>query len=364
VAKGLQIEQFLAGWTDNSGQPLNGGKVYSYLAGTNTPQSLYTDKDCLSTSTNPTTLDSNGRAQVYADSSLSYKFIIKTSADATLYTLDNLFYPREVFLNSTVSGLELYNDTSDGSDSERLLANGGGASGVGRGAEIQLHGNESAGSGGRAILQTGNASGAYLDLINNSANGDTRFWSNAAVKWLIQGTNFHLLPATTNVYDVGSSSAMLRNLFATTVGSSGARADVYADAVDANSITVPYTNWTPNSASYTFSDGGGTMTWASGPTFSSSSYLQFGKFTLFWHYFAGTFGGTAQLSINLPPPVTAATIVDGGLFGWYDIAGTGSYVGLPAFTTTSNIKFRRDGGTAWPIGSAISVRLAGFYVAA
>lgn len=312
MAKGLQIEQFLAGWTDNSGQPLAGGKVYTYAAGTNTALPLYTDKDCTipanaGGAASPVTLDSNGRLQVYADSSLSYKFIVKTSADATLYTLDNLFYPRETFLNSTVNGLELFNDTSDGSDSKRLLANGGGTTGVGRGAEIQLHGNESAGSAGRVLLQTGNASGAPLDVVNNSSNGDIRFWLNAAVKWLFQGTTFHLLPNATDTFDIGSAAARVRNLFAQTLNSSGTRGVVYASTADVTTLTLGTSAYAPTySAAPTMS--------LSGTSTESATVQALGQLRYFYNQFVFTIGGTPNQIIYSTLPATALSTANGAFF--------------------------------------------------
>jgi Pectate lyase superfamily protein len=103
------VEFLLSGFTDNSGQPLNGGKVYSYQAGTNTPKSLYTDVSGATAETNPVVLDSNGRKQVYASG--AYKLVVKTSAEATLYTFDNLYFGDDVgptFLGTTSGAANLY----------------------------------------------------------------------------------------------------------------------------------------------------------------------------------------------------------------------------------------------------------------
>ena len=47
----------------NNGQigPLNGGKVYFYVAGTSTPQDTYTDSTGKTANANPVILDSAGR---------------------------------------------------------------------------------------------------------------------------------------------------------------------------------------------------------------------------------------------------------------------------------------------------------------
>ena len=50
---------------DNSGLPLNGGKLYFYELGTTTPKSVYLDVDGATAGTNPIILDSAGTAEVY-----------------------------------------------------------------------------------------------------------------------------------------------------------------------------------------------------------------------------------------------------------------------------------------------------------
>lgn len=90
MATAVQVEALWSGLTDNSGSPLAAGKVFTYYAGTSTPVSLYTSSDKSTNATNPIILDGNGRAQVWADG--RYKFVVKTSSDTSLYTLDNLIY--------------------------------------------------------------------------------------------------------------------------------------------------------------------------------------------------------------------------------------------------------------------------------
>jgi hypothetical protein len=69
---------------DDNGNPLSGGKVYTYLAGTLTPRATYTDQGGLTANANPVILDSAGRADIWLDNSASYKFIVKTSGDVTV----------------------------------------------------------------------------------------------------------------------------------------------------------------------------------------------------------------------------------------------------------------------------------------
>jgi len=104
------VEFLLSGFTDNSGNPLAGGKVFTYAAGTTTDKATYTDSLGLTPATNPVILDSNGRKQIYANG--SYKFVVKTSADATLYTFDNLSFGSDAaaatFLGTTTGSTNTY----------------------------------------------------------------------------------------------------------------------------------------------------------------------------------------------------------------------------------------------------------------
>jgi hypothetical protein len=74
---------------DNSGNPLVNGKLYTYAAGTTTPLATYTDSTASTPNTNPIILNSRGEANVWL-ASTSYKFVLKTSADVEIYTVDNI----------------------------------------------------------------------------------------------------------------------------------------------------------------------------------------------------------------------------------------------------------------------------------
>lgn len=86
VAAAEARRQFL----DNTGNPLNGGLVDVYLAGTTTRTNTWQDRAQTTLNTNPIVLDSAGRATIVLDASLSYKYVVKTSAGVELYTEDNI----------------------------------------------------------------------------------------------------------------------------------------------------------------------------------------------------------------------------------------------------------------------------------
>jgi hypothetical protein len=78
---------------DNNGVPLAGGLIYTYQAGTSTPLATYTDNGGTIANANPIVLDSSGRVpyEIWMFTGYSYKFVIQTSAGASIQTLDNLY---------------------------------------------------------------------------------------------------------------------------------------------------------------------------------------------------------------------------------------------------------------------------------
>jgi len=75
----------------NTGVPLSGGKLYTYVAGTTTPLATYTDVGLTVANPNPIILDSAGRTPSgFFLSAASYKFVLTTSADVTVWSADNL----------------------------------------------------------------------------------------------------------------------------------------------------------------------------------------------------------------------------------------------------------------------------------
>jgi len=77
---------------DNNGVPLAGGKLYTYAAGTTTPQTTYTSFSGVTAHTNPIILDSAGRVpggEIWL-TAVPYKFILNLSTDVLIATYDNI----------------------------------------------------------------------------------------------------------------------------------------------------------------------------------------------------------------------------------------------------------------------------------
>jgi hypothetical protein len=82
------------GWQffDNNGVPLAGGLIYTYAAGTTTPQATYTTSAGTIAHANPIVLDSAGRVpggEIWLLLA-SYKFVLQTSAAVLIATYDNV----------------------------------------------------------------------------------------------------------------------------------------------------------------------------------------------------------------------------------------------------------------------------------
>ena len=76
---------------DNSGNLLTGGLIYTYAAGTTTPQATYTSSAGATAHANPIVLDSAGRVnEIWLTENLGYKFVIYTSTGVLVGSYDNI----------------------------------------------------------------------------------------------------------------------------------------------------------------------------------------------------------------------------------------------------------------------------------
>lgn len=78
---------------DALGAPLVSGKLYTYLAGTTTPATTYSDAAGSSANANPIILNARGEAVVFLTAGTNYKFVLKTTLDVTIWTQDDIVGP-------------------------------------------------------------------------------------------------------------------------------------------------------------------------------------------------------------------------------------------------------------------------------
>lgn len=75
---------------DSAGNALVGGLLYTYAAGTSTPQVSYVDSTQTTPNTNPIVLNSRGECGLWLDQSLSYKLVLMSAGGALIWSVDNI----------------------------------------------------------------------------------------------------------------------------------------------------------------------------------------------------------------------------------------------------------------------------------
>lgn len=76
---------------DNAGNPLSGGKIFSYEAGTLIPLSTYTDRSGTTPNANPVILDAAGRADIWLTANVPYKLIVQDAGGTTMDSVDQFY---------------------------------------------------------------------------------------------------------------------------------------------------------------------------------------------------------------------------------------------------------------------------------
>jgi hypothetical protein len=76
-----------------TGVPLAGGYIYTYVAGSTTPQATYADSGGTTANPNPVQLGTDGRPpqEIWLTSGVNYKFVLTNSSGSVIQTYDNLY---------------------------------------------------------------------------------------------------------------------------------------------------------------------------------------------------------------------------------------------------------------------------------
>lgn len=160
-------------WFDNNGHPLSFGYLYSYQAGTSTPQSTYADSTGTVANQNPLQLDASGRANVWLGSGLSYKLILQDSSHGTIWTIDNVSAAGNNVVTldgtQTITGSKTFNGAT--TTIQNLVISGScsgcGGGGSPGGADTQLQYNSAGTFAGSGNLTWNNTS----QLLTITASG-------------------------------------------------------------------------------------------------------------------------------------------------------------------------------------------------
>jgi hypothetical protein len=99
---------------DNNGNPLTGGKIQSFQAGTTTPLATYTSSSGSVAHTNPIILDSAGRVpsggEIWNEYTYLYKFVLSNANNVVIATFDNVggsFNTSPIVANFTGTGVQV-----------------------------------------------------------------------------------------------------------------------------------------------------------------------------------------------------------------------------------------------------------------
>lgn len=119
---------------DDDGNPLSGGKLYTYAAGKTTPKATYTNEGGATPNSNPVVLDSAGRAVVFLTG--SYKFRLEDSLGNLIRETDNVtaFSVQSSTVDDIVTNFTedvivagdsiIFSDVSDGGTTKRDTVQG------------------------------------------------------------------------------------------------------------------------------------------------------------------------------------------------------------------------------------------------
>ncbi len=196
---------------DASGNPLAGGKLYTYKAGTTTPKATYTDATLTTPHTNPIILDAEGSAVIWLEGAYKLDLYSATDVQQNDYPIDNV--------SSFVQDYNLY--TTTGSANSYILTTGSSLSFLEDGFFVDVKFNVANtgastinidGLGIKQILKQGN-----LNLVSGDLDTVKIY------RLIYDGTNFQIqsssLPNTLSFTTIQSTNVIAQNVQAT--GSAG-----------------------------------------------------------------------------------------------------------------------------------------------
>ena len=151
---------------DANGAPLSGGKIYTYLTGTSTPKTTYSNATGTANA-NPVVLDSEGYADVWLDGDYAYRFRLENSAGALQWQRDNI----GAAAGAQVSTLADLRNSTGGAEGEVIRMLGYAANGDGGGGEWFWSASSTAADDVGTIVDPSAAgAGRWLRLFSGPVN--------------------------------------------------------------------------------------------------------------------------------------------------------------------------------------------------
>jgi hypothetical protein len=204
-----------AGWQffDNNGVPLAAGLLYTYAAGTSTPQATYTTSSGSIANSNPIVLDAAGRVstEIWLTAGQSYKFVLQNYAAVQIWSFDNISgvndFSSATATNLTVTGTLTASGTITGSAFSNYFA-----------APPVIGGTTPANGTFTNLIATVGATVPTAGIFDNSTAAATTAFVQRAL---------------------GNASTVLFPTATTTLTTSAAGALIYCLPVSATTLTLP-----------------------------------------------------------------------------------------------------------------------------
>jgi len=220
---------------DSSNNPLSGGKVNVYTAGTSDRVDTYTDQGAGTANANPVILDANGEAEIWYNTSV--KIVLTDSDDVQLWSMDNV----QANIEPTVSGVynlvqngsfETDSDSDGSPDNWTLSADTNGTIAIDSSSGNHAHGNNalkftSGGSGGGSATTTPYSEVLAGESVHVLFNLKSSAADNTCIVTLLWYQNDSGLASSTASTAIYSDSATNPTSWSTLSGTTVAPADAY-----------------------------------------------------------------------------------------------------------------------------------------
>lgn len=305
LASPSQVDFLMSGMTNTNGQALSGGKIYTYIAGTTTNKTTWSDFAETTPHANPIILDAYGRKQVFADG--LYKFVVKDANDVTLYTFDNIYF-------ANYNGVLTYAGATTGSPNAYVATLSPALLSLTDGAEITF------------VPNFTNTAAATLNVNSLGAKNILRHdLTSTVARDLVSGAYYTARYSTTNTAWV---------LMAPALG---------------------YTTWTPG-----LSPQNGTAT---AITYTVQNYIVLGKFVCIQNYTTWTQNTATALYVEFTLPVTPSVAAQNlSAFTTYDGAtNRGGYAFVQSIVGNGTVRVYDTANNSFTVGAARNISVSGCY---
>ncbi|MBB2928399.1 hypothetical protein [Paraburkholderia silvatlantica] len=201
---------------DNNNNPLVSGQLWTYAAGTSTPQATYTDSTGGTSNPNPVPLNARGEASVWLTYGQAYKFVLQDSRGNTIWTQDNIGNGVTSLLSVVVPNIATLR-TLPKSGAQTAIVQGYYAAGDSGGGIYWLNTNDTssadngvtiivAADGGRWYLKwSGILSVAQAGAKADGTTDNTTFFQNVINVLQAAGGGELFVPASSSGYMIGGT---------------------------------------------------------------------------------------------------------------------------------------------------------------